>query len=218
MRLRVFLKDGLIFVEGLFVLAFGLVTTRQEVLSLRRIIRQWPDLHYAARCFQRRDCKPSCRKRPGQPPVGPWHGIASICPRRRPVRKSNLHRAGKSAALGLATGRPAKEPQSATGEYTGDSCGHPIYPGGSESSRAATASVLTPHRRNRSAYTRDACKLTAINNHHPEVGDQLLTANVQVGVGQRRDTDDVGLADLRQEARHHLVEFIVAQPRCSPCA
>ena len=51
-RLGIFIQHGLVGVEGLFVLFFGLVTTAYEILGLRRIIGQGPDLDDALGRFQ----------------------------------------------------------------------------------------------------------------------------------------------------------------------
>ena len=52
--------------------------------------------------------------------------------------------------------------------------------------------------------------LAAINDHYAEIGHEFLGADVEVGIAQCGDANDVGFADLAEERRDELVEFVMA--------
>src|SRR5882672_3531162 len=57
--------------------------------------------------------------------------------------------------------------------------------------------------------TSAATVLPAINDHHAKVGHQLLRTNVQVGIAQGGNVDDVRLTNFRQKVSDKFIEFIM---------
>src|SRR5262245_1303337 len=57
--------------------------------------------------------------------------------------------------------------------------------------------------------TRNA-SLSFINNEHAEIGEELLSADIEMGIGERTDIDDVRLANFCQKVAENFVKTIMA--------
>src|SRR5450759_1148851 len=93
------------------------------------------------------------------------------------------------------TATPADKSRPEKSKQTSDSC---------------AATITRRQNQVKARRTIQPVALTFVNDHHGVFGHQFLRADVEMRVTERIDADDVRLANLHQEGRHHLVELVMA--------